>query len=407
MRIKRYIVDSMPDALQKIRSDLGKDAIILNTKQVRHGGFLGLFGKKKFEVIAAIDPNASASPGAFKTKTAGPELLGHRHESHLTSHSDAGMQSASIAVLEEKRPAETELKESLVKLTDGELVQEIMKMRDLVYKMAAHQGAVQELPEALQSFQCRLEKHEISPILIQEWMKDVIEKSNDSGLTAEKANMMLKSEMKKTIKSDATGSLSPDTKLVHFVGPTGVGKTTTIAKLAAEQVLKHQRKVGFITSDTYRISAVEQLKTYATILNVPLEVVVSPSDLKKALTNLKDRDIIFMDTAGRNYRNELFVSELHSLLASGEKSETYLVLSLTMKYKDMKQITENFSKFKLDKVLFTKRDETDTFGSVFNLLHDFPLTCSYITDGQNVPDDINEFKADYFIDLILEESKDE
>jgi flagellar biosynthesis protein FlhF len=210
-----------------------------------------------------------------------------------------------------------------------------------------------------------------------------------------------------TIKSDVFKNIGADTKVVHFVGPTGVGKTTTIAKLAAEQVLKHHRKVGFITSDTYRIAAVEQLKTYATILNIPLEVVFSPQDLNKAFQQLKDRDVIFMDTAGRNFRNEMYVSELHALMQSKGKSETFLVLSLTTKYKDMKAITDNFSKFNLDKVLFTKMDETDSYGSIVNLLHDFPLKLSYVTNGQNVPDDITVADEQAIIGLIMGAARDE
>ncbi|UUZ97287.1 AAA family ATPase [Paenibacillus sp. P25] len=195
--------------------------------------------------------------------------------------------------------------------------------------------------------------------------------------------------------------------MAHFVGPTGVGKTTTIAKLAAEQVLKHQRKVGFITSDTYRIAAVEQLKTYATILNVPLEVVFSPLDLGKAFEQLKDRDLIFMDTAGRNFRNEMYVSELNALLQSRGQSETFLVLSLTTKYKDMKAITDNFSKFKLDKVLFTKMDETDSYGAIVNLIREYGIQTSYIADGQSVPDDIAELNEQRILDLMLEGKQDE
>lgn len=109
-----------------------------------------------------------------------------------------------------------------------------------------------------------------------------------------------------------------------------------------------------------------------------------------------------MDTAGRNFRNEMYVSELNSLLSSSEKSETYLVLSLTTRYKDMKAITENFSRFKLDKVLFTKGDETTTYGALINLAIDYPLTFSYITDGQNVPDDIDLIDVEYWLDRLLE-----
>ena len=167
-----------------------------------------------------------------------------------------------------------------------------------------------------------------------------------------------------------------------------MGKTTTIAKLAAEQMFKHHRKVGFITSDTYRISAVEQLRTYASILNVPLEVVQSPGDTQRAISRLQDCDLIFMDTAGRNYRNELLVSELQNLLAPVENSETFLVMSMTSKSADMFEITEHFSKYGLDKIIFTKMDETGTCGPMINLLHHFPLKLAYVTNGQNVPDDL-------------------
>lgn len=171
----------------------------------------------------------------------------------------------------------------------------------------------------------------------------------------------------------------------------------------AEQMFKKQRKVGFITSDTYRISAVEQLRTYASILNVPLEVVQSPGDTQRAISRLENCDLIFMDTAGRNYRNELLVSELQSLLAPVENSETFLVMSMTSKSADMVQITEHFSKYGLDKVIFTKMDETGRRGPLFNLLHRFPLKLAYVANGQNVPDDLLKPDADSLSKQLLGE----
>lgn len=166
-----------------------------------------------------------------------------------------------------------------------------------------------------------------------------------------------------------------------------------------------QRKVGFITSDTYRISAVEQLRTYASILNVPLEVVQSPGDTQRAISRLQECDLIFMDTAGRNYRNELLVSELQSLLAPVEHSETYLVISLTSKSRDMIEIANHFSKYGLDKVIFTKMDETGSYGPMFNLLHQFPIKLAYLTNGQNVPDHLLKPDADQLADMLLGETK--
>jgi flagellar biosynthesis protein FlhF len=426
MRVKKYIVESMPDALQKIRSDLGKDAVIINTKEIRQGGFLGLFTKKKIEVIAATDSSSSAqvkAPAMVKdTRTASAAP-------YVTESSRQGS-SSSIAVLQEKiaeaierqpeasknTPAHNEsqmAKELYSKPTlqsnskpaeDQQLMTEMKQMKEMMKKLVSNQIQAEEQSEAIILLEQKLIDHEFVPYLIEEIKTVIISKlqEHDLDLTEEHVINEAKIYLKQMINSVDRKGIASDTQIAHFVGPTGVGKTTTIAKLAAEQVLKHKRKAGFITSDTYRIAAVEQLKTYANILNVPLEVVFSPQELTKAFEQLKGQELIFMDTAGRNYRNEMYVSELNSLLRNHSRSETYLVLSMTMKYKDMKAITENFAKFKIDKVLFTKMDETDSYGPIFNLIHDFSLPLSYVTNGQNVPDDIEEFNEDLWIEQILE-----
>jgi flagellar biosynthesis protein FlhF len=296
-----------------------------------------------------------------------------------------------------------------VKSKEDILLEELKQMKEFMHKLSVQGLQQSPVDPVLVPLQERMLEQELDPLLVQEIINEVSDEAKADGtpLTEELALRSVRKKLLGLFMVGESKQMAADTRIVHFVGPTGVGKTTTIAKLAAEQVLKYNRKVGFITSDTYRIAAVEQLKTYATILNVPLEVVFSPQDLSKAYEQLKDRDLIFMDTAGRNYRNEMYVSELNALLRSQGKSETFLVLSLTTKYKDMKAITENFSKFKLDKVLFTKMDETDSYGSVVNLIHDFRLQLSYVTNGQSVPDDITELSEQHIIDLILGASNNE
>lgn len=447
MRVKRYIVDSMPDALQMIRSELGKDAVILNTKEVRSGGWFGWFGKKKIEVIAAIDGNQAAkpanpprpvpAPAAKPIPAPAPEEMdpprGIKELGAVKAY--AGTAAAAGGKQQQRQNAERSAVATIRELHQGDLspnpasrpstaasstsdtkpagqddsnlqlLEEIKQMKEMVVRLS--RGQVQQatyLPEALLELEKALQAHEVDQTHIDTWLNRVLEVAGDKAdqLESDTTREILKSEIRKTFSSDRVQGIQTDTKVVHFVGPTGVGKTTTIAKLAAEQVLKHRRKVGFITSDTYRIAAVEQLKTYATILNIPLEVVFSPHELNRAFAQLQDRDVIFMDTAGRNFRNEMYVSELNSLLTSSGKSETYLVLSLTTRYRDMKVITDNFSRFKLDKVLFTKRDETETFGALLNLAMDYPLAFSYITDGQNVPDDISLIDIEEWMERILE-----
>ncbi|MCM3272090.1 flagellar biosynthesis protein FlhF [Paenibacillus elgii] len=432
MRVKRYVVDSMPDALQKIRTDLGKDAVIINTKEIRSGGFLGMFSKKKIEVIAATDSAAgSGQPASGKSATATlAKPVAPAATSLVNSPAAAtayGMQrdrereaQPALSFPEvpdvlppspppQAAPAGAQPASVSSRAKEDTLLEEIKQMKEMMQKLSS-----QRMPEAAQDpvfmeLERRLLDQEIDSQMVQELLARVAEEAEveDVPVTEEFALQSLQAQLLTLLQPQGGKGIASDTRIAHFVGPTGVGKTTTIAKLAAEQVLKHRRKVGFITSDTYRIAAVEQLKTYATILNVPLEVVFSPLDLNKALENLKDCDLIFMDTAGRNFRNEMYVSELNALLQSEGKSETFLVLSLTTKYKDMKAITYNFSKFKLDKVLFTKKDETDSYGAVVNLIRDFGLQTSYIANGQSVPDDIEELNEKQLIDWILEDNNHE
>lgn len=445
MRVKRYVVESMPDALQKIRTDLGKDAVILNTKEIRSGGFLGLFSKKRIEVIAATDAAESSSGTGAKPVFAEPKqaaagksaVLGFSEAAKAYSRPapvptmkkaavpaaealafpevpdvivpDASLRKPAPAQAQEQwqaaaaQAAATKAEARPPAAKDDILLQEIKQMKEYMHKLSKQGIGQAPMDPALEQLQQRLLDQEVAPELVSRIIEQAAEEAKADGepMSAVEARRSVRRQLQELIPAGTGEALEADTKVAHFVGPTGVGKTTTIAKLAAEQVLKYQRKVGFITSDTYRIAAVEQLKTYATILNVPLEVVFSPQDLPKAFEQLKDRDIIFMDTAGRNFRNEMYVSELNALLQTGGKSETYLVMSMTTKYKDMKAITDNFSKFKLDKVLFTKLDETDSYGAILNLVHEFQLQLSYITNGQSVPDDIGEIKEQHIIDLIL------
>ncbi|RAV03528.1 flagellar biosynthesis protein FlhF [Paenibacillus sp. YN15] len=463
MRVKRYVVDSMPDALAQIRTDLGKDAVILNTKEIRSGGFLGLFSKKKIEVIAATDSLAKADSRpktgpiqrAGATQPAAPVAVLEQPKAAKADRTADLLESIERLANKQPAPAEPEpaprpvvplqlgaaaygskastapvaaapapapaaepaaalrpaepRKKPEEPLAEDPVLSELRAMRQMM-KNLAQAGSAQPAPHPLlAALEARLLEQEVLPELAQEVIGAIEEKlaEEEVDLTPARANAMAAEKLRQIMGNPPRMPLQPETRIAHFVGPTGVGKTTTIAKLAAEQVLRHRRKVGFITSDTYRIAAVEQLKTYATILGVPLEVVFSPHDLKKAFDNLQDCDIVFMDTAGRNFRNEMYVSELNALLQGGPRSETFLVLSLTMKYKDMKAVAENFSRFRLDKVLLTKKDETETFGPILNLLHEYPLALSYITTGQNVPDDFNVAGEDELIALILGEQANE
>lgn len=470
MRVKRYIVDTMPDAMLKIRSELGADAVILSTKEMKVGGFLGMFQKRKIEVIAATEGNAAPAPKGKPTLPAKPPVstpvarqtvpeayrktsqlaqpaasaqvatgsstltavgLQEREEPIITPiplavkpQAAAPEQSqASVEAVPNSPPARLEaaiqsaaaqehssplsMKESASSVKEERLLEEIRQMKMWISQLAKKQGDTREMPPGLQSFQQRLINQEVTPELAEHWIEEIYEAWLSSGktLSDDQLETKVRTVVRDFLNDRIDRGIGDNTRIVYIAGPTGVGKTTTIAKLAADQIFRLRKKVGFITADTYRISAIEQLRTYASILNVPLEVVQSPGDVQRAMQRLNHCDLILMDTAGRNYLNELFVAELHSLLAPSDVSETYLVLSLTSKLQDMKRITEHFSKYSLDKVIFTKLDETDTVGSIYNLLHEYPLNVSFLTNGQNVPDDLLQADGELLVDILLGERK--
>lgn len=446
MRVKRYIVDTMPDAMLKIRAELGSDAVILSTKEMKIGGFLGMFQKKKIEVIAASETSEAAPQTKSKTMAApivhapvarGTAPQAYRKTAQMLAGKESEEEKVQISqktssvvnAIQEKTAIQPNnevavetLKQKINALATNDtlttenahedspshnekrLFEELHQMKLMMTKLAKHQDQTRELPEALEEIKDLLLKQEIAMELIEQWIEPVYESWNQSNKTISDQEMKqaVMNQVSTFLESVIGEGIRSTTKIVYVAGPTGVGKTTTIAKLAADQIFRERKQVGFITADTYRISAIEQLRTYATILNVPLEVVQSPGDMHRALNALSTCDLIFMDTAGRNYLNELFVAELHSLFNLTEHSETYLVLSLTSKTKDMQKITEHFSKYGLQKVIFTKLDETESVGPLYNLLNEYPLKVSYITNGQNVPDDILPVDDKLMLQMLME-----
>jgi flagellar biosynthesis protein FlhF len=179
-------------------------------------------------------------------------------------------------------------------------------------------------------------------------------------------------------------------KTVMFIGPTGVGKTTTIAKIASYFTLNLNKNVALITADTYRIAAVEQLRTYANILNIPIKIVYTHEELDEAIKLFKDKDLILVDTAGRSYKNAEHQQEIVELVNSINNKDVFLVLSLTTKYSDILNITKSYEDIFDYKIVLTKLDETSSYGNVLNLKKQTGAKLSYVTFGQNVPDDISE-----------------
>jgi flagellar biosynthesis protein FlhF len=269
---------------------------------------------------------------------------------------------------------------------------QLEQISSMIEKLCDQKGitARQDLPEALFRVFTDLIEADVEENLARE-LVDRLRRELDATdlldpiLVKTRAARLLEAEVR------VTGPIRTEPgrrRLIALVGPTGVGKTTTIAKLAANYRLREKKRVGLITVDTYRIAAVEQLRTYADIIDLPMEVVATPRQMREAALRLADLDVVLMDTAGRSPRDEIKIQELRALLAEAEPDEVHLVLSATASPRQLVNMAHQFSEAGTTAVLLTKLDEATGVGHVLTLVRDCRLPVSYLTDGQNVPDDI-------------------
>lgn len=369
----------MPEAMKLIRSELGNDAIILNSRVIQTDGFLGFFKKRNIEVIAALDEKPLDKVQQLKP------------ENRNDVNSPAVLHPAKTADVKENSDTE-ELRKEL---------SELKCLLSSVVERNAHDDPV--LPAPIEKLQNVLLKQEIKESTVETIVNEAMKWWKDSGESKTEAEILTwaKNRMMEKISHLSFSGITFSKKFITVVGPTGVGKTTTLAKMAADCILKHKKKVAFITTDTYRIAAIDQLKTYANILKVPIEVCYNMEDFQKAVTQFENYDVVFIDTAGRNFRNPANVADLQKNIDFSKGMETFLVLSLTSKQVDMEEIYRQFDAVYIDKIILTKADETSTFGAMFNILYSWQKPVAYITNGQNVPDDIISANPEKIVNHLI------
>jgi len=300
---------------------------------------------------------------------------------------------------EEQRAGDEAMKEEQDKIR--ELQEELAQMKTLLAQVM-----VKDQPKGVRTLQEALEEQEVSADILHDLAATVAagdtvrdsltREAHDalSGYLADKVHFSSGIEADKFARGP---------KIVALIGATGVGKTTTLAKIAARFVLEQGIDAALITADTYRISAVEQLKTYSDIIGLPLEIVYTPQELKTAIHKFRKKDLILIDTAGRSQHNEFQMKELCDFLAVHPRIQRYLVMSATTKNRDAADILEKFAVCEPDHVIFTKTDETASVGLILNLLYEKELSLAFFTNGQSVPDDIVPATPDAFADLLLRE----
>ena len=372
MKMKKFTAPSIAEAMKQIRIELGDDAVIINSKVVTTKKFFGFVQKKHFEVVAGVDPiEQKQNPPLF------PYEPSPKQEMSLvkTKPDYLKADSQDLSVSTNQSGMNEELKQEI---NDLKLIMQSLK------KQTVQESYPDELLYVIEF----LRNQELDDILITEITDELFVQIQNGEHSKKQLFEMAKTYLYNRLTLLPLGGLDYSKKYVHVLGPTGVGKTTTIAKMAARAVLEKKKKIGFITTDTYRIAAIDQLKTYAALLQAPVEIVYNLADYHNAIEKMGHLDLIFIDTAGRNFKEEKFVHDLKDLIHFSENSQSYLVLSLTSKQKDLEVVIEKFSSVPIEKLIFTKLDETNSIGTMFNLMIKYSKGLAYYTNGQEVPEDI-------------------
>jgi len=407
MEIRRYEAIDMNEAVRMIKEDLGSNAIILSTRTVSRGsGSFGLFGRKVVEVTASPGKKNEPAPRRFRRPNNPAVSVSSPETTFDAARSMAPVIEAFDEIKEKLGSLASAPRKEIDEATSERLADEVREMKSMLSYLLDQSQIEKEkgMPRTFLALRRILEERHIAPEYIETIIGELRAGSEDNepdlktliNLTARRMRdvLMFGGEM------NHPGLTPGQTRVVAFCGPTGVGKTTTVAKLAA-RLVERGASVALVTIDTYRIAAVEQLKIYAKLLNVPLEVALQPADLGRFIHMHKRKDFILIDTAGRSQRDINQITELKRFLGADTTVETKLVLSVVASEEQNGEAIKNFGALNVDSLIFTKLDEATSLGPVFNQLARTGLPASYFTIGQQVPEDIEEATGKRLINAIF------
>ncbi len=400
MIIKKYVGKTESDAVEAAKKELGSGVVIMNVRDVKKKGIAGLFAAKQVEITVALEEERDIQRPAPSKDT-----------SKLETQVRA-TQTAVNVVTESSQNIEKKL-DSLQALLVTRFQQSEMEKGE---SEGSDESASSEKEDAAESKE-DTEQDRFIRLLYNTMLDSEVDEKYANQIVDDvdktrKPNLpfdyILANVYQKMIlmfsKAEGITPAESGPKIVLFMGPTGVGKTTTIAKIASGFSMEQKKKVALLTADTYRIAAAEQLRTYANILEVPFRVIYSEDDARKAVRDFRDYDYIFVDTMGHSHQNEERLDSMKSLLKAMNESgecQTFLVLSATTKYRDLIKIAASYKPVADYQLIFTKLDETAMMGNLMNikLFTDKPI--AYVTYGQNVPSDIEAFDPQKTVKQLL------
>ncbi|NBJ93496.1 flagellar biosynthesis protein FlhF [Parablautia muri] len=405
MIIKKFQGKTEAQAVESAKKELGNGVVIMNVRNVKNSGILSFLKPQVVEVTVALEdePMNMIAPKKVEVK---PQPL--------VQDIAAKVEKAPVAPKEEdKAQEEAQNKETDPQAENKKLEEKINTLHTLLeQQLQKPEDTKDESEEREETEVDRFMKLLYYTMLENEVNEQYANQIVDEIKKINKPNMpfnyaLANTYQKMILKFGKPMEITPaekGPKVIFFVGPTGVGKTTTIAKIASKFSVEGDKKVALLTADTYRIAAAEQLRTYANIMEVPFRVIYSTEEIEQALRDFRDYDFIMVDTAGHSPQNEgqkeTMIGFIHSVDGLAQK-DVFLVLSATTKYKDLISIADSYSAMTDYNLIFTKLDETSTLGSLLNIRLHTGAPLSYVTYGQNVPEDIEVFNPQKTVKQLL------
>ncbi len=401
MIIKKFTAKTEKEAIENARKELGEGVVVMNVKPVKNKGLFAFLKSPMVEVTVALEEESEKYTAAVSAIN---NVIASSQNKEKEKEEEPEKRTPVIETAAEKRDSAIEEKlDSLQSLLEQQLQKPEEEKKE--EKEAEEKKEESETDKFMHLLHDTMLENEVDEKYAQEIIDEIelINKPNipfDYALANIYQKMILKFGKPSGIEPATNGGI----KLVFFIGPTGVGKTTTIAKIASKFRVDEKKKVALLTADTYRIAAAEQLRTYANILEVPFRVIYTVEEINKALEDFKGYDYIMIDTAGHSHQNTTQKDNMRNIIHSVDdvvEKEVHLVLSATTKYRDLISIADSYKEMADYKLIFTKLDETTTLGNLLNLRLYTGASLSYVTCGQNVPDDIEDFNPQKTVKRLL------
>lgn len=407
MIIKKFQAKTENDAVEAAKKELGSAVVIMNVRKVKRKGPFGFLLPQLTEVTVALEEESEQKVQSLRKNT--DSQNGNAVKAEKTAESRHVAEGELQGQKNFERQLENSMIEEKLDSLHSLLEQQLKKPEEETEEAPEEEIKEDEMSRFIKLVYNTMLDNEVDEKYAN-LIIDEMEKNNKPGTPFDHAladvyqKMILKFGNSQELTESQKGP-----KVVFFIGPTGVGKTTTIAKIAAEYQLDKKKKVALLTADTYRIAAAEQLRTYAGILEVPFRVIYSAEEISQAVRDFQDYDYIMVDTAGHAHQNEDQREIIKGLIHAADgltDIDVFLVLSATTKYNDLKKIVDAYREVTDYRLIFTKLDETEERGNMFNIRLYTGAEICYVTCGQNVPDDLESFNPQKTVKLLLGGRKD-